>query len=184
MAKKIFWWLSNLTIVFELALPVRLVTAGAPAGSITAAQRTCMCRPRRGARRHCDLKWFKGGPHLRSMPPLGRPDAQLPPFPQRKKRRRYRVKTTEAPAAEVDKQTISGYEPQPQTQAGDIRDEGIEPGDEPQQISPTADQVEKPTISGDGLQPQTPAGNRIGEDVAPGYEPQQAGHGDQPDATS
>ena len=43
-----------------------------------------------------------GGP-----PPLATPAAQLPPFPRR---RRLRAKTTVAPVAKVDEQTIPSYE--------------------------------------------------------------------------
>ena len=43
-----------------------------------------------------------GGP-----PPLAMPAAQLPPFPRR---RRLRAKTTVAPSAKVDEQTIPSYE--------------------------------------------------------------------------
>ena len=73
------------------------------------------------------------------------PLAQLPPSP--KKRRRYFVKTTVAPPAEVDKQTISGNEPQPKTPPGN-------PIDEPQ-----------PTTQ--------PGNSTIDEEMQPGYEPQQ-----------
>ena len=57
---------------------------------------------------------------LAALSPLAKPLAQLPPFPAMKKRRRCTVKTTEAPAAEIDQpenrideKTPPGYEPQP-----------------------------------------------------------------------
>ena len=73
-----------------------------------------------------------------SPPPLAMPLAQLPPFPETTKRRRYWTKTTEAPPDEVDQQATSGDELQPQTQPGDRIDEEMQPGYEPQQISPDA----------------------------------------------
>ena len=71
----------------------------------------------------------------RSPAPLARPDAQLPPYLEKKKRRRYTVKATESLAAEVYKQTISGCELQPKTQQANRIDEEVQPGYEPQQIS-------------------------------------------------
>ena len=72
-----------------------------------------------------------GGP-----PPLAMPAAQLPPFPRR---RRLRAKTTVAPSAKVDEQTIPGYELPPPTQPGNRIDEEMQPSGEPQQSSlPTA----------------------------------------------
>ena len=43
----------------------------------------------------------------RAPPPLAIPDAQLLPFPEKKKRRRITAKRAEAPADDVDKQAIS-----------------------------------------------------------------------------
>ena len=68
-------------------------------------------------------------------PPLAMPLAQLPPYPLKKKRRRYTAKTTEAPADEVDKQAISGYELQPKTEPSNGIKEEMQAGYKPQQIS-------------------------------------------------
>ena len=108
----------------------------------------------------------------KSPPKLARPLAQLPPHPEILKRRRYWAKVTvapaaevgklnvtqemqpshepqqisphriEAPAAEVDKQTMSGYEPQmktEQTMSGykpQVKTGQMPPGHETQQSSP------------------------------------------------
>ena len=84
---------------------------------------------------------------MRYPPRLASPIPQLlPPFPPYHKpfpSRRYTVKTTPTPAAEVDKQTISGYEPQLKTEPGNQIDEEMQPG------------------------------NRIDEEMQPGYKPQQ-----------
>ena len=55
----------------------------------------------------------------RAPPPLAIPDAQLLPFPEKKKRRRITAKRAEAPADDVDKQAISACEPALVTQFWD-----------------------------------------------------------------
>ena len=65
----------------------------------------------------------------RAPPPLCTTLAQLPPFPETKKRRRLTVKTRASLAGEVDKQNISGCEQQPQSLSSN------QPDNEPQQIS-------------------------------------------------
>ena len=63
-----------------------------------------------------------------------RPLAQLPPDLETKKRPRYTLKTTPAPAAEVDKQTISGYEENRFNimQPGNPFEKAMQPGYQPQ----------------------------------------------------
>ena len=56
------------------------------------------------------------------------PLAQLPPYPKNTKRPRYTTKTRPTPAAEVDEQTISGYEPQLKTEPDNQIDEEMQPG--------------------------------------------------------
>ena len=75
-------------------------------------------------------------------PPLALPLLHSPPYPQNKKRRRYTTKTTEAPADEVDKQTISGYELQPKTEPIiEIKDEKCSSGNMPQQLSLNSENI-------------------------------------------
>jgi len=110
-----------------------------------------------------------GGPPPLAMLPVARLPP-FPPFPQKQKCRRLRVKTTVAPAAKVDKQPNPSYELPPQFQPGNPIDEGLQPSSEPQQISLPTAKIEQP-ISSHELRPKT---EPIDEGVHPGYEPQRA----------
>ena len=100
---------------------------------------------------------------LAALSPLAKPLAQLPPFPAMKKRRRYTVKTTEAPAAEID---------QPENRI----DEKTPPGYEPQPIceAPAADVDSQatPARTPHGYEPQliTPQGQKISEEANEAFE--------------
>ena len=100
---------------------------------------------------------------LPALPPLAKPLAQLPPLPAMKKRRRYTVKTTEAPAAEID---------QPENRI----DEKTPPGYEPQPIceAPAADVDSQatPARTPHGYEPQliTPRGQKISEEANEAFE--------------
>ena len=90
-----------------------------------------------------------GGGGGGAPPPMAMPLAQIPILCLENKRRRYTVKTTVAPATEIDKaleidkQPTSGYEPQPKTQPANLL--GVdeqpcsEPGSEPQLNAPFLD---------------------------------------------
>ena len=71
----------------------------------------------------------------RAPPPLARPLAQLPPFPAKKPRRRYSIKTTEAPADGIDEQAIADDKPPSKTEPGNEVKEEKQSDDEPQQMS-------------------------------------------------
>ena len=71
----------------------------------------------------------------RAPPPLARPLAQLPPFPAKKQRRRYRIKTTEAPADGIDEQAIADDKLPSKTEPGNKVKEEKQSDDAPQLIS-------------------------------------------------
>ena len=113
-----------------------------------------MCRPVRGLEKHISMDGtgrvschrsglrqydvlsafsmsYSNGAKPFAPSPMARLPAQLPPYPQNKKRRRWSFKTTEAPADEL----------LPGTEANDAIAEEMQPGYEPQQ---SALQAERP----------------------------------------
>ena len=71
----------------------------------------------------------------RDPPPLAPPIAQLPPFPQKKSRRRI---TAKAPAGALDEQVLSAGEPALVTQSVNEIDDQMHPSEGPERISPDA----------------------------------------------
>ena len=70
----------------------------------------------------------------RAPPPLARPLAQLPPFPAKKQRRRYSIKTTEAPADGIDEQATPDDQLHTKTEQGNEVKKEMEQGDEPREF--------------------------------------------------
>ena len=71
----------------------------------------------------------------RDPPPLAPPIAQLPPFLQKKSRRRI---TATAPAGALDEQVLSAGEPALVTQSVNEIDDQMHPSEGPERISPDA----------------------------------------------